>query len=73
MIYLLSCKNCGLHYVGSTTHRFRLRWNIYKDNDRKTQWGEEHMQQQLFEHFHLDEQDGFLQDCIINLIDKTDG
>ena len=26
LIYLLSCKICGLHYVGSTTDRFQLRW-----------------------------------------------
>ena len=72
LIYLLSCKTCGLHYVGSTTDTFRLRWNNYKDNDRKAQWGEEHMQRQLFEHFHSDEHNGFLQDCSITLIDKTD-
>ena len=37
LIYLLSCKICGLQYVGSTTDRFRLRWNNYKDNDRNKQ------------------------------------
>ena len=31
LIYLLSCKICGLQYVGSATSRFRLRWN--KDFD----------------------------------------
>ena len=39
LIYLLSCKTCGLHCVVSTTDRFRLRWNNYKDNDRKAQQG----------------------------------
>ena len=38
-MYLLSCKMCGLQYVGSTTDRFRLSWNNYKDNDRKAQRG----------------------------------
>ena len=31
------------------------------------------MQPELFEHFHSDEHDGFLQDCSIILTDKTDG
>ena len=73
MIYLLSCKICCLQYVGPTTDRFRLRWNNYKNNDRKTQRGEEHMQPELSEHFHSEEHNGFLQDCSITLIDKTEG
>ena len=31
------------------------------------------MQPKLFEHFHSEEHNGFLQDCSITLIDKTDG
>ena len=73
LIYLLSSKICGLKYVGSTTDRFRLMWNNYKDKDRKAQRGEEHMQLKLFEHFHSEEHNGFLQDCSITLIEKTDG
>ena len=38
----------------------------------KTQRGEEHMQPELFEHFHSEEHNGFLQDCSTTLIDKTD-
>ena len=30
------------------------------------------MQPELFEHFHSEEHNGFLQDCITTLIDKTD-
>ena len=52
LIYLLSRKTCGLQYVGSTTDRFRLRWNNYKDNDRKVKPGKEQMQTELFEDFH---------------------
>ena len=37
LIYSLSCKICGLQYFSFTTDRFRLRWNNYKDNDRKAQ------------------------------------
>ena len=31
------------------------------------------MQPELFEYFHSKEYNGFLQDCSITLIDKTDG
>ena len=31
------------------------------------------MQTILFEHFYSEEHNGFLQDCCISLIDKTDG
>ena len=73
LIYLLSCKICGLQYVGSTTDRFRLRWNNYKDNDRKAQRGEEHMQPELFQNFHSEGHNRFLPDCSITLINKIDG
>ena len=35
LIYLLSCKVSSLQYVGSTTNKFRLRWNSYKENNWK--------------------------------------
>ena len=31
IIYLFSCKTCGLEYVGITIERFRFRWNNYKN------------------------------------------
>ena len=70
LIYLLSCKTCGLQYVGVATDRFQLRWNNYNDNDRKTRRGEEHMQPELSEHFYSGKYNGILQDCSINLIDE---
>ena len=73
LIYLLSCKVCDLQYVGSTTDKFRLRWNNYKENNRKAKRGEEHMQPLIFEHFSSNDHNGFLEDCSITLIDKTDG
>ena len=30
IIYLFSCKACGLQYVGSTVERFHFRWNNYE-------------------------------------------
>ena len=75
LICLLSCKVCGLQYVVSTTDEFRLRWNNYRENDRKALRGEEHMQLQLelLEHFAVDNHNCFLTDSSITLIDKTDG
>ena len=70
LIYLLSCKACGLQYVGSTTDKFHLHWNNYKENDRKVLRGEEHMQPELFEYFAADNHNCFLTDCSITLIDK---
>ena len=39
LISLLSCKVCGLHYVGSITDKFGLRRNNYKENIQKTKRG----------------------------------
>ena len=72
-IYLLSCKVCGLHYVGSTFGKFCLRWNNYNENERKARREEKHMQPELFEHFAADNHNCFLTDFSITLIDKTDG
>ena len=73
LIYLLSSKVCGLEYVGSTTDKFRLGWNNYKENNRKAKRGEEHMQPLVFKHLSSNDYNGFLEDCSIFLIDKTDG
>ena len=55
LIYLLSCKVCGLQYVASITDKLRLRWNNYKENNRKAKRGEEYMQPLVFEHFYSDD------------------
>ena len=73
LVYLLACKICCLQYVGSTTDLFCHRWNNYKDNIRKAERGVEHMQADLFEQFASNGHNGFLEDCTITLIDKTDG
>ena len=57
----------------STTDKFRLRWNNYKENNQKAKRGEEHMQPLVFEHFSSNDQNGFLEDCSITLTDKTYG
>ena len=60
LIYLLSCKVCDLQYVDSTTDKFKLRWNNYKENNRKANRGEEHMQPLVFEHFPSNDHQRFL-------------
>ena len=59
--------------VGETTDTFRLRWNNYKDNDRKFQRNESCMLQHLYEHFCSKGINGFLGNVSTSLIDKTDG
>ena len=39
IIYLFSCKTCGLQYVGSTVERFRFRWINYKNCQREAAQG----------------------------------
>ena len=36
IIYLFSCKTCGIQYVGSTVERFCFKWNNYKNCQRVT-------------------------------------
>ena len=47
LIYLPSCNVCGLHYIGSTTDKFTLRWNNYKENNRKGKRREEYWRRVL--------------------------
>ena len=55
------------------TNKFRLSWNNYMENNRKAKRREEHMQPLTFEHYFSNDHNGFLEDCSITLIDKTDG
>ena len=75
LIYLLSCKVCGLQYVGSITDKFGLRRNNYRENIRKTKRGGGvggQMQRLVFVHFSSNGLNGFLEYCSISFIDKTD-
>ena len=51
LIYLLSCKVCGLQYVGSTTEKCRFHWNNYKENERKALRGKEQIQPEIYTFF----------------------
>ena len=57
-----------MQYIGSTTDTYRYRWNHYKDNNIKAERAVEHMQADLFHG-----RNGFLEDCTITFIGKTDG
>ena len=35
LVYFLTCKHCGVQYVGQAAGDFRYRWNDYKDNCRQ--------------------------------------
>ena len=49
LVYLLTCKHCGIQYVGQTVADFRYRWNNYKDNCRKHSRNEYFMQKHLYD------------------------
>ena len=61
LIYLLTCKCCGKQYVGETTDEFRLRWNNYKSNDRKTARNEACTQEHWIKNFKSEGLSGFLE------------
>ena len=51
IIYLFSCKACGLQYVGSTVERFHFRWNNYKNCQREAAQGGTPPQSFFHQHF----------------------
>ena len=72
IVYLLSCKVCGIQYVGQTSTRFRLRWNNYKSEARRFTSGKDVQQKFLHEHFAGENHNDFESDCMITIIDKSD-
>ena len=73
MVYLISCKVCGFQYVGSTTTKFRLRFNNHKSrlraHSRMSAVNKESnnlIYKQFYSHGHHG-----LQDVSIQLIDKV--
>ena len=62
----ISCKKCSKQYTRETKDNFRLWYNKYKSNDRKFQRGWSCTQEHFFQ------EQGFLKDVSITLIDKTD-
>ena len=73
LIYPLSCKCCDKQYVGELIDSFRYGWNNYKDTDRKHSHKDSCMQEHLFKHFNSMRHNGFCNNVLGTLIDKTDG
>ena len=61
-----------MQYVGKAGDDFRLRWNNYKDINRKHLKKEVRMQQHLFEHFSTEGHSGFFNDSFIICVDIAD-
>ena len=60
VVYLLSCKVCGIQYVGSTTCKFRSRFNTYKSGNRRYAEKEKRVpQKKLHSHFDQPGHSGF--------------
>ena len=51
VVYLVSCKTCNMQYVGSTSTKFRLRFNNYRSGNRKYNSNETVTQESFFAHF----------------------
>ena len=66
----MTYKVCKKQFAGKTVDRFRLRWNNYKESDRKFLRGEEIKQKSLHDHFLSDGHQSFETDVSIYLIDK---
>ena len=73
VIYLLSCKVCGLQYVGTTTTRFRERFNQYKSNINLYRQGRRGlMQESVISHFFKENHDQNYTDITVQIIDHCD-
>ena len=68
----MSCKSCRKQYVSNTTNHFRSRWNNYKIDVRKAESGDmENVKQKFLQNNFLQcDQQGFLKDVKVRLIDK---
>ena len=72
LIYLLTCNQCRKQYVEQMVDSFRFRWNNYKYIYHKHAKGESVKQQDLYDHFMLEDHTQFVNDISITFIDKTD-
>ena len=70
LVYLLSCKVCGLQYVGSTTNKCRFRRNNFIEIHLKEKKREEHMQPVIFVNFSSNDHNDFLKILVLLLLIK---
>ena len=71
LIYLFSCKICGIQYLGSTVDRSRLSWNNYKSCQRNTADRGTPNQNYFHQHFLSDGPNRLINDCETIFIDKA--
>ena len=70
VIYLITCKVCGLQYVGSTTNKFRLRFDNHKtrvNRHERLNEAERKKNDLLYKHFWSEGHRG-LRDLSVQLI-----
>ena len=73
VVYLITCKVCGLQYVSSATTKFRLSFNNHKSRLRahsKMSAADKHKDDTIYKHFRSDGHHR-LQDVKIHLTDKV--
>ena len=73
VVYLITCRICGLQYVGSTTTKFRARFNNHKSRMRRHRNLDRAQREQddmLYRHFWSVGHSG-LKDIKIQLIDRV--
>ena len=73
VVYLLSCKVCGIQYVGSTSTKFRLRFNNHKSRIRahtRLSANEKLRDDLIYRHFNGPGHNG-LDDISVQLIDQV--
>ena len=73
VVYLMCCKVCGIQYVGSTSTKFRLRFNNHKSRLRahvKLSDSNKERDDLIYKHFNSPGHNGLV-DVSIKLIDKV--
>ena len=71
VIYLITCKICGIQYVGECTTKWRTRWANYIQHSKHARKGQKHNQTEFHKHFLRDDHNGLVSDVEVTLIDKT--
>ena len=71
VIYLITCKICGIQYVGECTTKWRVRWANYVQHSKYARRGQKHSQPDFHKHFLLEDHMGLVSDVEVTLIDKT--
>ena len=71
VIYLITCKICGIQYVGECTTKWRVRWANYVQHSKYARRGQKHSQPDFHKHFLQEDHMGLVSDVEVTLIDKT--